>query len=370
MPVVPRLAAALAVAIAVSVAGRAAETPSPGPKSRQFARDYHDWQAILAELADLRARYRRSGATERTTIQAQWQERVASGRAMLEELISAARQAFAEAPNADPRVTDLLVGAAADWNLRDDYEKSLELGNFLMAKGCKDGRLVELTGIAAFAVGQFDAAETYLRQAQAGHQLSPPAQSGLSQIGYYKEAWAKEKKVRQAEAKADDLPRVLLRTSKGDILLELFENEAPNTGANFLSLVEKGFYNGLVFHRVIPGFMAQGGDPNADGSGGPGYHIPAEFTKAEHRLHFRGSLAMGRSDPPDSAGSQFYLMFVPKKDLDGRYTVFGRMIQGFDVLAKLQRTDPDQPARVVPDKIREAKVVRKRPHEYAVKKAG
>jgi cyclophilin family peptidyl-prolyl cis-trans isomerase len=163
---------------------------------------------------------------------------------------------------------------------------------------------------------------------------------------------------------------VLLRTSQGDIIVELFENEAPNTVANFLSLVEKGFYNELVFHRVLPGFMAQGGDPNGDGSGGPGYFMPAEFTRAEHRLHFRGSLAMARSEQPDSAGSQFYLMFVPKPSLDGKYTVFGRMIQGFDVLAKLERIDPNRPARVMPDKIVEAKVLRKRPHEYEVKKAG
>ena len=110
--------------------------------------------------------------------------------------------------------------------------------------------------------------------------------------------------------------------------------------ANFITLAEKGFYDGLIFHRVLPGFMAQGGDPKSDGTGGPGYEIPAEFRKPNHRLHFRGSLSMARAQDPDSAGSQFFLMFAPNGDLDGNYTVFGRMTKGFDVLAKIAHFDP------------------------------
>ena len=132
--------------------------------------------------------------------------------------------------------------------------------------------------------------------------------------------------------------------------------------------MEKGFYNGLKFHRVLPGFMAQGGDPKGDGSGSPGYMIAAEFTKPEHRRHFRGSLAMARSQDPDSAGSQFYLMFAPTNSLDGKYTVFGRIVKGFEVLGKIQRIDPEKPDESKPDKIVAAKVLRKRNHKYEVKK--
>ena len=160
---------------------------------------------------------------------------------------------------------------------------------------------------------------------------------------------------------------MLLKTNRGDIELELFENEAPNSVANFITLVEKGFYNGLTFHRVLPGFMAQGGDPKGDGSSGPGYRIAEEFTKPGHRLHFRGSLAMARSQPPDSAGSQFYLMFAPNSQLDGNYTVFGRVVKGFEVLAKIQRRNPEEPDQPPPDKIIKAEVLRKRPHKYEVK---
>ena len=99
---------------------------------------------------------------------------------------------------------------------------------------------------------------------------------------------------RDAEAKADDLPRVLLKTSKGDIVVELFENEAPNTVANFISLVQKGFYNGTDFHRVLRGFMAQGGSPKGEEDGGPGYTIPDECRQDNHRLHFRGVAVDGQ----------------------------------------------------------------------------
>ena len=176
-----------------------------------------------------------------------------------------------------------------------------------------------------------------------------------------KAGWAKEKKIREAEAKADDLPRVLLKTSAGDMEIELFENEAPNTVLNFITLVDKGFYNGLKFHRVLPGFMAQGGDPKGDGTGGPGYTIPCECYRPDHRLHFRGTLSMAHAGR-DTGGSQFFLTFVPTKHLDGKHTVFGRVISGFDVLAKLKRRNPEDQTVGAADTIIEAKVTRKRQH--------
>jgi cyclophilin family peptidyl-prolyl cis-trans isomerase len=142
----------------------------------------------------------------------------------------------------------------------------------------------------------------------------------------------------------------------------LCENEAPIATANFISLVEKKYYDGLTFHRVLPGFMAQGGDPKGDGSGGPGYTIPDECRQDNHRIHFRGSLSMAKTAAPDTGGSQFFLTFVPTSHLDGKHTVFGRVVEGFDVLAKLQRTEPGAPG--TPDKIVKATVLSKRPHKY------
>jgi cyclophilin family peptidyl-prolyl cis-trans isomerase len=177
-----------------------------------------------------------------------------------------------------------------------------------------------------------------------------------------------ERKIRAAEAEADDLPRVKMETSKGTMIIELFENQAPNHTANFISLAEKGFYDGIGFHRVLEGFMAQGGCPIGDGTGNPGYRIRAEFNRPDHREHFTGTLSMARSNNPDSAGSQFFLCFNRARTagLDGKYTAFGRVIQGLEVLPKIQRRDPSRPSSrdIIPDKMIKVTVLRKRDHEY------
>ena len=168
------------------------------------------------------------------------------------------------------------------------------------------------------------------------------------------------------EPAANDLPRVKFTTSKGEIVIELFENEAPGAVANFVNLIEKKYYDGLTFHRVLAGFMAQGGCPKGDGTGGPGYHIACECEREDYRHHFAGTLSMAHAGK-NTGGSQFFLTFKPTPHLDGRHTAFGRVIEGFDVLAKLQRRDP-QRSRVEPDKIVKAEVLRKRDHAYEPKK--
>lgn len=131
-------------------------------------------------------------------------------------------------------------------------------------------------------------------------------------------------------------PIAVIVTDKGTIKFEFFEKDAPNTVKNFIKLAEKGFYNGLTFHRVEPGFVIQGGDPNGNGTGGPGYTIKAEFNK---RPHLDGTVAMARAAHPDSAGSQFYICLGPQPFLDGKYTVFGQVIEGLDVVHKIQVGD-------------------------------
>lgn len=117
------------------------------------------------------------------------------------------------------------------------------------------------------------------------------------------------------------------------LVAELYPDKAPNTVNNFISLVKKGFYDGLIFHRVIPGFMIQGGDPQGTGMGGPGYEIPGEFSSNGFQndlKHDRGVLSMARTMDPDSAGSQFFIMVAPAPHLDGQYAAFGRVIEGME----------------------------------------
>jgi peptidyl-prolyl cis-trans isomerase B (cyclophilin B) len=116
--------------------------------------------------------------------------------------------------------------------------------------------------------------------------------------------------------------QVRIATARGDILFELFPDDAPIHTAAFIKLADSGFYDGLRFHRVEPGFVVQGGDPRGDGTGGPGYHLKAEFNA---RPHLRGTVAMARASSPDSAGSQFYICLSDARFLDGQYTVFGRI---------------------------------------------
>ncbi len=150
---------------------------------------------------------------------------------------------------------------------------------------------------------------------------------------------------------AEPLPQVTIKTTRGDIVLELFEDDAPNTVANFVSLAEKGFYNGLMFHRVIKDFMIQGGDPTGTGTGGPGYVIQDECSS--NRRHDRGVLSMANAGP-NTNGSQFFITHKPTSWLDGKHTVFGKVLKGQDVVDAVQQGD----------KMTEVKVDRKRAHPY------
>ena len=140
-------------------------------------------------------------------------------------------------------------------------------------------------------------------------------------------------------------PIVTFEMENGDVMkVELYPEVAPNTVNNFISLVNKGFYDGLIFHRVINGFMIQGGCPNGTGMGGPGYSIAGEFAQNgfDNQLkHEPGVISMARAMNPDSAGSQFFIMHKNSPHLDGAYAAFGKIIEGMDVVNKIAETDTD-----------------------------
>jgi peptidyl-prolyl cis-trans isomerase B (cyclophilin B) len=137
--------------------------------------------------------------------------------------------------------------------------------------------------------------------------------------------------------KLQGLTRCVMTTSKGDITIDLFPKEAPNTVANFYTLASDGFYDGLAFHRVIPGFVAQGGCPEGTGAGGPGWVIACE-TKGNPHKHKTGSLSMAHRGK-DTGGSQFFLVLAPQPHLDGLHTVFGQVSEGLDVMQDLEIGD-------------------------------
>lgn len=133
------------------------------------------------------------------------------------------------------------------------------------------------------------------------------------------------------------MKKTIIKTKNGQIVIELFDKEASGTVENFTNLINSGFYDGLKFHRVIPGFVAQGGCPNGTGTGGPGYTIKCETDGNPHK-HLRGALSMAHRGK-DTGGSQFFLVLEPQSHLNGVHTVFGQVIEGFDVMDAIEQGD-------------------------------
>ena len=256
---------------------------------------------------------------------------------------------------------------------KNQYDKAVELADKLIAAERTTQAVLNIAGAAHFAVHNFEKAQSVVQQADKDGKLTQQLGARyLTTAGEYVEHWKIEQEIRAREAAAegdDALPRVEFDTSRGKVVLELFENEAPNTVANFVSLVESKKYDGTKFHRVIPSFMAQGGDPNSkdddptnDGQGGPGYTIECECYRKDARMHFRGSISMAHAGK-DSGGSQFFLTHLPTAHLNPNsermsgHTVFGRIVEGIDIAAAIQ----------IGDSIKTAKVLRKRNHEYKLK---
>ncbi len=150
-------------------------------------------------------------------------------------------------------------------------------------------------------------------------------------------------------------PIVTFEMKDGDkFYVELYPEVAPNTVNNFISLINKGFFNGLCFHRVIEDFMIQGGDPKGNGTGGPGYTIRGEFTKngfKNNLKHKRGVISMARSMMPNSAGSQFFIMHADAPHLDGQYAAFGQVIDGMDVIDKIAEVNVDYNDKPLRDQV-------------------
>jgi len=149
-----------------------------------------------------------------------------------------------------------------------------------------------------------------------------------------------------AELTAEDMEKLqaVIETNAGTIKLKFFPRQAPNHCKNFILLAERGFYNNLIFHRVIKGFMIQGGDPQGTGTGGPGWNVDAEFSKLPHT---KGTLSMARAQDPNSAGSQFFICLDKQAFLDGQYTVFGQVTSGQEAVDKIGATKTgaqDRPA--------------------------
>lgn len=388
----------IAIIAAATLAGGSAhqaqaqddEPAETAPDRAAFQQAFEQYKDFVRRIEGLRNEFQTADGARREAINAESRELIESTKLVMDRLVGEALKIYRADPGADQGVEDLLVHAAT-FKVRgsgpmsqggDQYEPALEIIRALIDGGAEEKALPMLGVVAAFCTNHYDLVEEYAQLAQENEALTTPTEendrvgaeiqqlaldySTPSLLEEYRKLWAREQELRAAEAEANDLPRVELETTQGEIVLELFENEAPNTVANFISLVKDGYYDGLRFHRVLPRFMAQGGD---NGEGGPGYYIPCECYQDDARMHFRGSLSMAKLQPRDTGSAQFFLTFVPTYHLNGKHTVFGRVIEGMDVLSEIQRVDPQKPSPWE-DKIVKATVLRDRGHDYSFTKVG
>jgi cyclophilin family peptidyl-prolyl cis-trans isomerase len=380
-----------------------------------FAAKFTEYKTAIADIEKLQAEFQTADPAKREKLNATMAAQVTHAQSIVNAMLEAGEAVYRAAPNKDPEVTNLLFTVAKYYTIGrqigpgapsprnpddvfhpidggDQYERALPIIKLLIDGGAPEKELYVYGFLCAFMTNDYDLAKSYLAKVKetnalqnisdiAGRGEKAEQQAGLmnsvmhtvsvcvAKLDEYRDLWAKESVIRAAEAKANDLPRVKLTTTKGEITIELFENEAPQTVANFLTLVKQGFYTNSPFHRVLPEFMAQGGAKTDEGQGGPGYNIRDEHFRPDYRRHFRGTMSMANTGQPNTGNSQFFLTFVATPHLNGMHTAFGRVIDGMEVLGDLQRRSPDhQHPAPKPDRILKAEVIRDRGHEYKFEK--
>lgn len=356
-------AVALAAGFVAPVSLIAQETPAPSAEEwASLVKQFKENRKIVEEL---QKKFDGAKASEQVKITKEAEGPIKTIQALYPKLQEMAPAVY----KADPTNFDAAEVVLEIEFRHNRYANAVKAAETILAKDPNHQVALNLGGVSKFATHDFAGAKALFERAFEAKLLIGQLANYYDNCDPYIAFWEEEKKIRAKEDAAEgdqQLPIVELETSKGKIAILMFENEAPNTVANFISLVEKKFYDGILFHRVLPQFMAQGGCPNSRpgsnapaGTGGPGYNIKCECYGPNARRHFMGSLSMAHAGK-DTGGSQFFLTHLPTAHLNPNpaagtgHTVFGRVIDGMDVVAALERGD----------EIKSAKVVRKRNHEY------
>lgn len=345
----------------------------------EFVEKQDQWSKTLAEIRRIQILY--SNNEDRTAeILQRYRELRDQSRRELNEVFAAAERVFEAHPG--EFFSGSMLATTLDYRRTQSmYENSYHAAKLLLSAGVPLPDLLVMAARSAFVEGHFDdVMPLYERFVEANgvEKLEQVDHQIANVLDFYPQWWQEELENRRADAEADDLPRVLLETTRGPVVLELFEDRAPNTVANFIHLVEQGFYDGLEFYQVIEDLLVMGGDPLGNGTGTSGRFIPDEYDRPDRRRIFRGSIFMAKMPQEggggkfvaDTASSQFVIALMPIIPKEQTQTVFGRVIQGIDVVSSFQRIDPqkkkEQQFQVPPDRILTARVIRKRDHDYSV----
>lgn len=374
-----------------------AQDSAPVRKERQdFDRLLEEWKPILQQMVDLRTEFRDVETTDerRQECRREFNKLREEAQSLHRQLMDQAIVCLLKYPRENTDLDAFIVNVLREYRRLDLYEEAFAVCKKLLSSSeFASDEIIDAAAYSSLYSNDFDAAAKYgpklmqlqwRRKSEFEYNESP-----FKNLEYWQTEWRRELELRQRDDMNGDLPRVILTTTRGEVEIELFENEAPNTVANFIFLVEKGFYTNLDFHRVIHGQMAQGGgsellrtETELDGTlkkrhnhdDGPGYSIPDEIGP-NSRKHFRGTVSMANAGP-NTGGSQFFICYRPNRDYDGKHTVFGRVIRGMDVVSfflERQPYDPNEeledemelekrvlevPGCEMPDKILSAKVSR------------
>ncbi len=365
-------------------AGQQGSSGGQSAASQEFDQLFVQWREKLDAMRKLQVEYKRALPAEQNGMEQQFAQLLTEATEMSVRLQSLVEEAYVANP-ADPDKEEFLISMAYAKYKQDKFEESLRLCKVLLnTQTDVRGGVLDLTAQNEYLLNNYDEAQRLIAEAETElnkvqRPLAAETQAMRTNLEADRAAWQEELAFQQADATPEGdpnaLPRVELETTKGKIVIELFENEAPNTVANFITLVRNGTYNGTPFHRVIEGFMAQGGDPNGDGTGDAGYKIPFESNKEPYRKHFRAAVAMAHGpQSKDTGGTQFYIVYrrTGSRHLDGEHTVFGRVIEGMDAATDFARPAPGSrdPTIENPDRILTATVLNARDHEYTFRKVG
>jgi cyclophilin family peptidyl-prolyl cis-trans isomerase len=304
-----------------------------------------------------------------------WIELLDEGVQLHQAMIAAAADEYGMDPAGKADLADMLFQLLKRSVEDDRYDGLLPVVRQFVENPYADEEFVSLLLTTAIALDEFELARTIVQKffdpALGADYIAEVTQN----INQTEERWERELRLRAEDAAGEPLPRVLIRTTKGNMEVELFENQAPETVANFVHLVEDGFYDRLTFFLVSKHAVAQTGCPLNDGTGNAGYFIRGEMGDPDARDFFRGTLGMAIAQTRDSASSQFFFTMMPLEQLNGQYTAFGRVVSGIEVLSNLTRVDPNakedesEPKGMV-DEVIEISVLSKRDHEYTPNKVG
>jgi len=246
------------------------------------------------------------------------------------EQVAARAKAAETAPDPAQKVSDSAAAAGA---AKAAGETAVDSAKVLEAVGDAAGKSVADT--TAKAASEVKPADTKPAEAAARPVEAKPEEPVDPTAPYKNVTFAKGEK-----------PRIVMETSMGNMVIELWPDVAPKHCQSFVYLINKGFYDSLTFHRIVPGFVIQGGDPQGTGMGGPGYMVPGEFSTT--LKHEEGMLSMARSQDPNSAGSQFFICLANTPHLDGKYTIFGKVVEGLEVIHKIEKTPAQRERPVTP----------------------